>query len=328
MTIDAVIEDQSNMMNPDNSDSDESKDTKKVKKDFQVEVIGTFKVLQADKGSKQKSKDDQMMAQMTYTERANVIYTPNKFVQEFNKTIQLKTFEEFPANFGENMTKEKLLKSIETDFSSAKYILKKPEMAEDFKVKATQILEQEKLKYSRVILSTDQYEQVAGPVKGMAKISKLVLIISILASILIITLVTILFLRDRKHELGIYLALGEKRTRVVGQIVLEVVTVAIIAITISVFTGNMLAKGFSNSLIQTQKVEQTNNNSADFQLDYELSQLTNNSVSEEDVIEAYQISLNAKYILLFYVVGLGVILVSTVAPLVYIMRLNPKKIMM
>ncbi|MDT2815028.1 ABC transporter permease [Vagococcus carniphilus] len=328
MTIDTVIEDQSDMMNPDNSDSDESKDTKKVKKDFQVKVIGTFKVLQADKGSKQKSKDDQMMDQMTYTERANVIYAPNKFVQEFNKTIQLKTFEEFPANFGENMTKEKLLKSIETDFSSAKYILKKPEMAEDFKVKATQILEQEKLKYSRVILSTDQYEQVAGPVKGMAKISKLVLIISILASILIITLVTILFLRDRKHELGIYLALGEKRTRVVGQIVLEVVTVAIIAITISVFTGNMLAKGFSNSLIQTQKVEQTNNNSADFQLDYELSQLTNNNVSEEDVIEAYQISLNTKYVLLFYVVGLGVILVSTVAPLVYIMRLNPKKIMM
>lgn len=328
MTIDAVIQDESAMMVQDQSDSDESKEIKKVKKDFQAEVIGTFKVLQADKGSKSKSKDDQMMDQMTYTDRANTIYAPNKFIQNFEKTIQLKSFEEFPENFGDEMTKEKLLKSMETDFGSAKYILKKPEMAEDFKVKASQILEQDKLKYSKVILSTDQYEQVAGPVKGMSKISKLVLIISVLASILIITLVTILFLRDRKHELGIYLALGEKRTRVVGQIVLEVVTVAIIAITISVFTGNMLAKGFSNSLIQTQKVEQTNNNSADFQLDYELSQLTNNNVSEEDVIEAYQISLNAKYILLFYVVGLGVILVSTVAPLVYIMRLNPKKIMM
>ncbi len=330
MTIDATIQDNSSMMNGEDSESEEStsKEVKVAKKDFQVEVIGTFKVLQAEKEKKAKNKDDKMMADMTYTERVNSVYSSNQFVNEAIKTMQIKEFEEFPGNFDESMTKEKLLKTTESDFGgSAKFILKKPEMAEEFKIKANQILEKNKLKYSRVILSTDQYEQVAGPVKGMSKISKLVLIISVLASILIITLVTILFLRDRKHELGIYLSLGEKRTRVIGQIVLEVVTVAFIAITISVFTGNMLAKGFSNSMMQTQKTEQSESNT-DYQLDYELSQLTNNSVSEDDVVEAYQISLNAKYVILFYVVGVGVVLISTVAPLIYIMRLNPKKIMM
>lgn len=76
-----------------------------------------------------------MMAEISYVDRANTVYAPNKFVQEFEKTIQLKTFEEFPESFGDKMTKEKLLKSMERDFSSAKYILKKPEMAEDFRVK-------------------------------------------------------------------------------------------------------------------------------------------------------------------------------------------------
>lgn len=141
----------------------------------------------------------------------------------------------------------------------------------------------------------------------MSKISKLVLIISVLASILIITLVTILFLRDRKHELGIYLSLGEKRSKVVGQIVFEVVVVAFVAITISVFTGNMLAKGFSNSLIQSQKTEQVDNGMGYNMDDYELARLTNSSISEDDVIDAYNISLNPTYILLFYVVGIGVV---------------------
>ena len=201
-------------------------------------------------------------------------------------------------------------------------------MVEDFRIKAEKVLTDNKAKYSKILVSSDKFDQVAGPVKGMSKISKLVLIISVLASILIITLVTILFLRDRKHELGIYLALGEKRSKVIGQIVIEVVTVAVIAITISVFTGNILAKGFSNSLIQTQKTEQSENMGFNGPDDWQLGQLTNTEISEEDVVDAYEISLNASYIILFYVVGIGVVLVSTIAPLIYIMRLNPKKIMM
>jgi putative ABC transport system permease protein len=90
----------------------------------------------------------------------------------------------------------------------------------------------------------------------------------------------------------------------------------------------MLAKGFSNSLMQSQKTEQVDNGMGYNMDDYELARLTNSSISEDDVIDAYNISLNPTYILLFYVVGIGVVLVSTVAPLIYIMRLNPKKIMM
>jgi putative ABC transport system permease protein len=229
----------------------------------------------------------------------------------------------------DGMSKEEFEKNLdEFNYGQATYTLKSPEVAEDFRISADKILKDAKNKYSKVLISSDQYNQVAGPVKGMSKISKLVLIISVLASILIITLVTILFLRDRKHELGIYLSLGEKRSKVVGQIVFEVVVVAFVAITISVFTGNMLAKGFSNSLMQSQKTEQVDNGMGYNMDDYELARLTNSSISEDDVIDAYNISLNPTYILLFYVVGIGVVLVSTVAPLIYIMRLNPKKIMM
>lgn len=328
LTLDVIIQDYSDMGMPDSSEDKDKEESKKIKKDIQTEVIGIFQVLQAEKSKKENKKNQFGMDEMNYLERANSAYTPNDFLQSTIKTLKIKEFEEFPQNFEDDLTKEQLIKDLDIDNGvTAKFTLKTPELSEQFRVNANQILEREKLKYSKIILSADQYDQIAGPVKGMSKISKLVLIISIFASVLIITLVTILFLRDRKHELGIYLALGEKRTRVVGQIVIEVVTVALLAITISVFTGNMLAKGFSNSLIQTQKVEE-NDMGMDPDFDYQLSQLTNNTLSEEDVIEAYEISLDFTYVLLFYIVGIGVVLVSTVAPLIYIMRLNPKKIMM
>ena len=65
----------------------------------------------------------------------------------------------------------------------------------------------------------------------MSKLSKYVLIVAIIATVLITGLVVLLFLRDRKHELGIYLSLGERRGRVVGQILIEVMVVAFIGIT-------------------------------------------------------------------------------------------------
>lgn len=310
------------------ADDGSEKKSDPVKKDYPVEVIGTFSVLQSEKKTEKKNDSASMQAESNYMERVNTIYAPNGFINKFSKETQLLEFEKNPEMY-EGRSKEEFEKDFDkNNFSTATYTLKSPEVAEDFRINADKILKDSKNKYVKVLISSDQYKQVAGPVKGMSKISKLVLIISVLASILIITLVTILFLRDRKHELGIYLSLGEKRSKVIGQIVFEVVVVAFIAITISVFSGNMLAKGFSKSLIQTQKTEQADNG-MNFDFDsYELAKLTNNNISEDDVIEAYNISLNPTYITLFYVVGIGVVLVSTVAPLIYIMRLNPKKIMM
>ncbi|MBO0476878.1 ABC transporter permease [Vagococcus sp. DIV0080] len=300
-----------------------------VKKDYQVEVIGTFSVLQSEKKSSKKNDNSDMQNESNYMERVNSIYAPNGFVSKVGKETSLLEFEKNPDMYG-GISKEEFLKQQEDmDFATATYTLKSPEMTEDFRIKAQKILKDSKNKYAKVLISSDQFDSVAGPVKGMSKISKLVLIISVLASILIITLVTILFLRDRKHELGIYLSLGEKRSKVIGQIVFEVVVVAFVAITISVFTGNMLAKGFSKSLIQTQKTETVDNGYGSFNMDdWEYARLSNNNVTEDDVIDAYNVSLNPTYIILFYVVGIGVVLVSTVAPLIYIMRLNPKKIMM
>lgn len=60
--------------------------------------------------------------------------------------------------------------------------------------------------------STDEYDSIAAPIKSMEKLSTYVLIAAIGASLLIVSLVVLLFLRDRKHEFGVYLSLGEKKS--------------------------------------------------------------------------------------------------------------------
>ncbi|GAA4076861.1 FtsX-like permease family protein [Amphibacillus indicireducens] len=155
----------------------------------------------------------------------------------------------------------------------------------------------------------------------MSTLSRYVLMAAIFATILIAGLVVLLFLRDRKHELGIYLSLGEKRSRVIGQILIEVMVVAFVGVTLSLFSGNFIAGQISHTLIKTDET-------ADFeQVDYINKDLTSD-LTVDDVIGLYEVKLNANYILVFYSVGLATIFISTLLPLIYIVRLNPKQILM
>lgn len=305
--------------------------------DFPLEIIGLFDVNKVEKTSKETDRKKREMfgmdAETEMEEKLNTIYLPNKQVSNYGKEYFQRDFDKNPHHYemlnkdGTNMSKDEIISfytSDEMNIGTPVYMLKRPEDAEAFRKEAQAVLDNQ---YYKILVSTDQYDSIAGPMKGMSKIAKMVLVIAVLASIMIITLVVVLFLRDRRPELGIYLSLGEKRGKVIGQIVAEVMLIAVAAITISVFTGNLLAKSTSNTLIQTQKSEAASNTSPadDY---YTLSQISTVTYGEEDVIASYKISLSPSYIVLFYIVGLGVILMSTIVPLIYIVRLNPKKIMM
>ena len=198
------------------------------------------------------------------------------------------------------------------------YLLNSPEDAEDFRNNAQRFLPE----YYLIYASSDQYEQIAGGLVSMKSLSSMVLYVAVGATIFILTLLIILFLRDRKHELGIYLSLGEKRLTVILQVVLEVVPITFVAISISLFTGNLIARQVSDQMI----INQMENHVVDERKGYNLPYGEN--VSQNEIMEAYEVGLNLSYILLMYVIGLGTVIIAAVGPMIYILRLNPKKILL
>jgi putative ABC transport system permease protein len=196
------------------------------------------------------------------------------------------------------------------------FVLKQPEDAQAFEEEVNPLLPELYV----VRHASDAYDSIAKPIESMSTLSKYVLIVSIATTILIIGLVVLLFLRDRKHELGIYLSLGESRGKVIGQIMTEVLIVSIIGMTLSLFTGNLLAQSVSDKMIESNNEQTTDEMFYYSELQTDLT--------TDDVLAAYEVNLSTEFILLFYGVGIATILLSTLIPLIYIMRLNPKKIMM
>ena len=268
-------------------------------RDVILEVIGIFKPIQVMEFREERGLVDFMSIQFL-----NTVYVPNEVVRsEVDFRIE--------ETFSEDL--EQAVQSNE--HYSPVFVLNSPDEIESFVEEVNPLLPD---LYS-VVTSADQYDSISGPGDYMSELSGYVLIASVLSTILIIGLVVLLFLRDRKHELGIYLSLGEKRGRVIGQIVIEVMTIAVIGITLSIYSGNLLAERVSDMMIAAD--EPTLEDITYF------SEVQTN-LTREDVIMSYKVELNSNYYLAFYGIGLLTILISTIIPLIYILRLNPKKILM
>ena len=170
--------------------------------------------------------------------------------------------------------------------------------------------------------NSESISSVTGPMNNMKDLSNIIVYASIVASIIIIGLIMVLFCKERKKEMGIYLALGERKKNIAMQLLFETLLVAIIAITISVFTGNMIAKNVSNKMLQNQITEQNTKLSENNYYNYD------SLIDDEEIISNYNVSLNGSTILMIYGISILSISLSTILPICYTLKLNPRKILM
>ncbi|WP_339183810.1 ABC transporter permease [Oceanobacillus sp. FSL W7-1293] len=279
-------------------------------RDIVLEVIGLFDP-QSGKEETESKEEDSDMFLMEDIDYQNTVYVPNAIISA-EEQYYWEVYAEDDPEIAEMLEEETM------EYYTPIFYLNNPEDIEPFEEEVTPLLPE----LYTVISASDQYDDISGPMESMSTLSKYVLLVAVIATVLITGLVVLLFLRDRKRELGIYLSLGEKRGKVVGQILIEVIVVAFVGITLSLFTGNLLAGQVSDTMM---KADDTQEESFEGVIYYEGIET---NLTAEDVMDSYEVSLNSSYVLGFYGIGLLTILISTIIPLIYIVRLNPKKILM
>ena len=172
-----------------------------------------------------------------------------------------------------------------------------------------------------------EFRTIIAAMDNMLFVARLILWIAIGATIVILSLLITLFLRDRKHEIGIYLALGERRSKVVLQILLEVLIVSLVGISLALLVGNMAADGISSTMLRADFLEREEE--IYFGTYNPLEHLGYGVVmSAEEMLEFYQVSLDGSIIAIFYLVGASTVVLSAIIPIIYLTSVKPKKILM
>ena len=173
---------------------------------------------------------------------------------------------------------------------------------------------------------------------SMTDIFNSVLIGAIVATILIIAFSVTLFLMDRRHEIGIYLALGERKVKIILQILSEVMLVSIVAMMIALFVGRIFSINLSNQMLENHllaaegsRIQMVNGWPMEFPsrlFNTELSFLYSGPMSVDEMLEAFDTTLDSGVIILFFGVGLFTIAFATIIPIIYIVKFEPKKVLL
>ena len=78
-------------------------------------------------------------------------------------------------------------------------------------------------------MDNSEYEQIVNPLTQVQKVIKILIIVGIIVSIIVLTLILNIWIRNRKQEIAILIALGNSKKNIFGQFLCEVLGVAMFA---------------------------------------------------------------------------------------------------
>ena len=188
---------------------------------YTVTVVGIYET--SDSGSS-------MGMQFNFMNPANTIYSSYTFAN----TIK-----------GEDAT---------GTIDSATYTLEDPEDMDTFVTAASKIVDTDT--YS--LQTNDQaYQQMLTPLNNVASFAKNIVILVAIAGVIILTLIVMLMIRERRYEIGVLLSLGESRLKVISQFFTEIVVCMIVALGIASVSGNAVGNLVGQQLLDQQTTAQT-----------------------------------------------------------------------
>lgn len=177
-----------------------------------------------------------------------------------------KVLAEFEKMFAASQPENQIFVDLETfltmgkqaRISDATFYLNDPLKVEEFVKEAETKLPTEDNIF-KLDAHTDQYEQMIGPLEKMSAFSSIMIKIIVVAGGLILTFLSLLSIRDRKKEVGILLALGENKGKVILQLVTEIILIGIVAFGLSFAVVGTSGQTISNVMLsqQVEKVEST-----------------------------------------------------------------------
>ncbi|MEI4789249.1 FtsX-like permease family protein [Bacillus sp. FJAT-53060] len=208
----------------------------------------------------------------------------------------------------------------DAEISNAVYYLKNPRYIEEFKKEAKKT----DIDFDTFKLDAHDklYQQMSGPIENIASISKMVIYVVSIAGAVILGLIITLSVKERRKEIGILLSIGEKKWKMIGQLMVEILCIALLAFGLSLMTGEKVSQKIGDHLLANEiaTTEETTS-SSEMIIDPTQQQTA-------DPIDQIDISITKGDLAKVGGIGIGIALLSTIIPALSILRLKPKNILL
>lgn len=145
-----------------------------------------------------------------------------------------------------------------------------------------------KLPEEKLITSDDEYQSVSKPVAVLEQFGSLLTAGGIIAFSVILCFVLTAMVKERIYEIGIYMALGEKKVHILMQLFCEMLLVGILSLSFSIISGYQLGTKITDYLFGSQ------------QTIIELEDMPDNKLDGDYLVKVYALSGMTMVISLIY----------------------------
>lgn len=279
---------------------------------YDLEIIGLFRPVNIHKTG------DSHIDWNTLSQLHNRLYTPNIFVEMSRRFIHYGIIEHAPWQ-----AEEEPFYFEDGLFYDNAFSLEKFEYLPEFKRAVEEMVPGP----FQVSVPSDSLQNTFSALNSMTQLTFRGLLFSMGATILIFTLAIMLLLRKRKKEIGVYLTIGERKEKIVLQIVMEIAIVAFMAIFLALIIGSQVTSIISRSMLEYYLAIQQEPDVFLMWWDPFVAQMElRNDIIVEAIIENYDVSLNLRMIFSFLAIGALTTMLSIIIPISYILSMNPRKI--
>ncbi|MDA2073785.1 ABC transporter permease [Bacillus cereus] len=209
--------------------------------------------------------------------------------------------------------------SVMNSLENAIYSLKDPKDIDAFKEEAKKM---RLPAYYELDAQDNVYKQMIGPIENIASFSKTIVIMVSIAGATILGLIIMLSIKERRKEMGILLSIGEKKWKLMGQLLVEVLCIAVLAFGLSLATGEKVSQKVGDNLLSSE-IEKNEDKPED-----PIAKFSGNPAADVDPVDNIDVSISTEDLGKVGGIGLGIAMLGTILPALSILRLNPKQILL
>ena len=215
------------------------------------------------------------------------------------------------------------------------FILTNVNVVDDFN---TELTEKGLSEYLTVQTNLEQVENATSTISNVKTFAITFLIITLIIGTVVLSVINMINIRERKYEIGVLRTIGMKKSKVCLQFISELLIVAFISLILGAGIGAVISVPISNQLLENEisnSQDQTDNIRQNFGKGMETGQPPTqdfankefNGVTSIQTVDSINAAVDLKVLLELLGIGLIITLISSVSAMVSIQKFSPLTIL-
>ncbi|MDD3241698.1 MAG: ABC transporter permease [Bacilli bacterium] len=233
----------------------------------------------------------------------------------------------------EDTTSENTKRMMSRNGLSAKFYLNDNDTLDEFEDEV-----REKGLSTYYSVNTNESETLATlePIQNISNFSMTFLIVIFIVGAIVLTVINLINIRERKYEIGVLRAIGMSKLKVTAQLVSEIFIVSIISLLIGTSIGTLASQPVANMMLKgeiesyKEEVSNTQNNFGNGNFQRPSMNQNNNPIRKmaaTDYVDSLSVSIDIITIIQLICVSMSLTLISGIVAVLSINKYEPNKIL-